>query len=200
MRTIAAIFQFTMVDNWTVFQYLGIPISIISSRTQIWKQILDKINKKLNQWGSQWLNLAGKVILIKVVLYALPIYQSSTLLAPKGISKKILSRFEIFFGGGKSNNKKFHLISWNQVTNSKSHGGLGIREPDLMNQALGEKLLWRTSNGKVEWWKQVLWNKYFYGSRRKSYTLRPKGTTGTSIFKLLLSASPLIMERLKWIP
>jgi hypothetical protein len=67
-------------------------------------------------------------------------------------------------------------------------------------QALGEKNLWILKPNKVEWWKQGLWNKYFYGSRRKSSTLRLKGTTGTSIFKLFFSSSPLIMERLNWIP
>jgi hypothetical protein len=42
--------------------------------------------------------------------------------------------------GGKANNKKFHLINWDQVTNNKTHGGLGIREPELMNQVMGAKL------------------------------------------------------------
>jgi hypothetical protein len=42
--------------------------------------------------------------------------------------------------GGKANHKKFHLVNWNQVTNSKKHGGLGIREPELMNLAMGAKI------------------------------------------------------------
>lgn len=58
--------------------------------------------------------------------------------------------------------KKFHLVNWNQVTNSKNHGGLGITEPKLMNIAMGARLLWRLVAGNMAWGKQALWKKYFW--------------------------------------
>jgi hypothetical protein len=43
---------------------------------------------------------------------------------------------------------------------------LGIRDPALLNLAMGE-MVWRLIIGKVDWWKKVFWKKYFIGSRRK---------------------------------
>jgi hypothetical protein len=124
------------------------------------------MSRKLIQWGSQWLNPTGRVILIKYVLSTLPLYQCSTILAPKCIAKHISMKIRSFlWQGGKSNHKKFHLVNWNQVTSSKSHGGLGIREPELMNIAMGARLLWRLVTGNMAWWKQALWKKYFTGTR-----------------------------------
>jgi len=43
----------------------------------------------IQNWGMNWLNLAGKVILIKSMLRAFPIYQFAVILAPESIHKKI---------------------------------------------------------------------------------------------------------------
>jgi hypothetical protein len=57
---------------------------------------------------------------------------------------------------GKSNQEKFYLANRNLVTRNKSHGGLGIREPELMNIAMGARLLWRLVTGRIHWWKHNL--------------------------------------------
>jgi hypothetical protein len=152
---------------------------------------------ELAQWGLQWLNLAVSVIIIKVVLSALPIYQCPTLLSPKFITNKISRKVRPFlWQGGKSTHKKFHLVNWNQVTSAQSYGGLGIREPKLMNIALGDKLLWRMIIGKVTWWNQAIWKKYFIGTKLKCVDFQPKVNKGSFIFKLLLSSRTLLHEKL----
>jgi hypothetical protein len=131
MQAIAQVFQFSLAENWTSFRYLGIPISLQTTSAQVWQQIIEKMNRKLMHWGSQWLNLASRVILIKAVLLltALPLYQCSALLAPKGIVKQITMKIRSFlWKGGKSKHKKFHLVNWKQVTSAKNKGGLGIHE------------------------------------------------------------------------
>jgi hypothetical protein len=65
MQAIAQVFQFYLAENWTFFRYLGIPISLKITSTQVWKKIIKKMNSKLAHWGSQWLNPVGRVILIK---------------------------------------------------------------------------------------------------------------------------------------
>jgi hypothetical protein len=88
----------------------------------------------------------------------------------------------------KMTHKKFHLVNWNQVTSNKNHGGLGIREPTLMNITMGAKLLWSLIIGKLTWWKQAIWKKYFRGNKLKSVDLHTKVETSSPIFKLLLAA------------
>ena len=102
---------------WDTFTYLGIPIFRVSPKVIHWMPMLDKLQNKIHAWGAKWLNKAGKVILMNSVLASLPIYQCSFLLAPKAITNKInelLRRF--LWEGGRNNERKLHLVSWDKVT------------------------------------------------------------------------------------
>ena len=37
--------------------------------------------------------------------------------------------------------KKFNLINWSKVLEDKNRGGLGIRDPGMMNQEMGDKMI-----------------------------------------------------------
>ena len=54
--------------SWDSFKYLGVPIVKIKPKSLDWNPIVEKIKKKISGWGTAWLNLAGKVVLIKAVL------------------------------------------------------------------------------------------------------------------------------------
>ena len=98
--------------DWDSFIYLGIPICKTKIKTANWEEILDKIKVKIQRWSSNWLNLAGKTVLIKSVLSSMPIYQSSILLAPGSVIRKIEGLLQKFIWEvGKGNDKKFHLVS-----------------------------------------------------------------------------------------
>jgi hypothetical protein len=83
---------------------LGIPIFKETPKLVHWLPLLDKMKLCIQAWGATWLNLAGKVVLLKSVLTSLPIYQNSILLAPKTIVNKIDTLLRIFmWEGGKEN-------------------------------------------------------------------------------------------------
>lgn len=56
------------------FVYLGLPIGANMRRKTSWQPVLDKIRGRLSSWNSQHLSLGGKIVLLKSVLHALPIY------------------------------------------------------------------------------------------------------------------------------
>ena len=117
----------------------------------------------------RWLNLPGKVTLIKSILSSLPIFDNMVLLTPKSIMNSITVELRKFlWQGGKNRGKKFHLVNWNVVKQPKLNGGLGIREARLMNTTMGAKLVRRMIAGKKEWWKEVLRKKYIRRPRIKS--------------------------------
>ena len=62
--------------DWDGFTYLGIPIYKTKIKSAKWEPILDKLKAKIQGWSANWLNLAGKMILLKSVLNSMPIYQS----------------------------------------------------------------------------------------------------------------------------
>ena len=39
--------------------------------------------------------------------------------------------------------KKWALVAWDKIYKPKSHGGLGLHDPQILNKVLGEKLWWK---------------------------------------------------------
>ena len=61
-----------------------------------WHGLIDKIKRKINAWGTGWLNPSGKIVLIRVVLSAQPIYACSISLAPQKTMKYITKEIKRF--------------------------------------------------------------------------------------------------------
>jgi hypothetical protein len=145
---IAQIMGFTITQDWKSFKYLGLPLCIKALPGDFWHHFMQKVKEKMETWGSRWLNPAGRVVLIKSVLLAFPLFQFSTLLALKGILKEMAQLIRKFlWKGGKSNHEKFHLVNWETITLPKKSGGLGIRDLEITNSKMGAKFLWRLVTG-----------------------------------------------------
>ena len=135
------------------------------------------------------------------VLASIPIYQCSVLLAPKTITNKITELLRRFlWEGGRNNEKKLHLVSWDKVTKSKMEGGLQIRDVSIQNLAMGSKILWNMITGKRTWSKQILKKKYFKGDKERCLERDTKVQKGSPIFSLCKKALPHFTSKLTWIP
>jgi ribonuclease HI/exonuclease III len=187
--------------KWDSFQYLGVPIFKSAPRASHWSHLTEKLKRKLSTWGANWLNLAGKTVLIKAVVASLPIYQCSLLLAPATVIQS-LEAFQrrFLWEGGRQEKKKLHLVKWEKTTKSYMEGGLNLKNTRTQNLALGAKLLWKMVTGKITWSKKALWRKYFRGSRDRSLELPCKEGKSSPIFALCKKVIPLFTPHLTWIP
>jgi hypothetical protein len=173
--------------TWDNFKYLGIPIFKATPKLIHWTPLLDKLKARIQSWGATWLNLAGKIVLLKSVLTSLPIYQNSIMLAPKSIINKIDTLLRIFlWEGGRQTERKLHLVSWEKLKKTILEGGLQIRDVATQNLAMGEKILWSLVSSKSSWSKEVLWKKYFQGKRIRCLECPPKVLKGSPILTLCL--------------
>lgn len=125
LRRITNILDFALSENWQSFKYLGIPICLKSLPASSWNPILDEIKSKFQQWGSHWLNPTGRVILIKSMLSALPIFQFSSLLAPVKIKQPLLKHLENFFDKGVAPTLSISFSKLEYCQSSKVLWGLG---------------------------------------------------------------------------
>ena len=150
MLDITRILNMNGVVSWDSFKYLGVPIVKLKSKSLDWNPIVDKIKNKISGWGTIWLNLAGKVVLIKVVLNSFLLYQCSLLLAPGKIINQIEVMLKSFLwnGGNNGGGKKYALVSWKTVKLPRNEGGLQIRDLKHQNLAIGAKLLWNLLKSK----------------------------------------------------
>ena len=110
----------------------------------LWSGVISKLKAKINSWGGHWLTMAGKLILVKVVLSTFPTFQSSLMLATKSILAQISKILRDFLWScGKGYQNKLHLVWWDVLIRPFSIGGLHIWDPGLANIALSGKLLWQ---------------------------------------------------------
>ena len=139
-------------------KYLGVPLTTKPMLKRIWEPLINKLQDKVSKWTINSLNLAGKLVLTKVVLQVIPIFMLSALPAPKGVFQQFRNIQRNFLSGKKENRKKWALVSWDKICKHKNHGGLGLDDQEILSNVLGAKLWWRwVHNPKAQWeniWKE----------------------------------------------
>jgi len=65
--------------------YLGMPLGANSKSKNIWNAMVEKCEKKLVNWRSQYLSLGGRLTLINSVLDAMPTYMMSLFPMPGSV-------------------------------------------------------------------------------------------------------------------
>lgn len=76
-------------------KYLGYPVS--AEGEGAFDYLIEKFEKRLNNWKSKCLSHARRLILIKSVLNSLPIYAMGTILIPAKVLKKLTAIARNFF-------------------------------------------------------------------------------------------------------
>ncbi|WMV30141.1 hypothetical protein MTR67_023526 [Solanum verrucosum] len=104
------------------------PLGAKSKSLEIWNGVIEKCEKKLARWKTQYLSRGERLTLINSVLDALPTYMPSLFPIPPGITKRLDSIRRKFLWQGNKENRGFHLVKWNSVTTGKKNGGLGNKE------------------------------------------------------------------------
>jgi hypothetical protein len=64
-------------------KYLGLPTLVGKSRKPAFKNIKDRVQRRLGDWKLKFLSQAGKEILLKAVIQAIPTYSMSIFLLSK---------------------------------------------------------------------------------------------------------------------
>ena len=123
--------------------YLGVPFINKDIRNTGWQEMLTKLENMLSCWTHIFLSLSGRLLLIKSILMAMMVYLFSVLATPEYIFKKIHSIQRNFLWGGTKRENKWALVAWEKMCEPKSRGGLGLKDPQRLSQALAAKIYWR---------------------------------------------------------
>lgn len=172
---------------------LGIQLDLNPNRMKSWQSTLEKIKKRLASWSFRSLNVASRIVLLKSVLLSIPIYPLSIMAAPKGVFAKMREILGKFLWGGPKQQRKSTLVSWKNVIKRKEEGGLGVRDPEILNKVLGAKLWWRWVQGGNDVWKRI-WNKKYDMPNSTEGRLRVEETPRGSQTRELASRNRDIVE------
>lgn len=142
--------------------YLGLPSLIGRRKKQILGFIRSKIISRINGWNNKFLSRAGREILLKNIIQAIPTYAMSVFLLPKELCNEIeIIMNSYWWGCSARGGKGIKWMSWNKLSVPKQYGGMGFRTLHEFNLALLGKQAWRLIQNTNSLVSRVFRAKYY---------------------------------------
>jgi hypothetical protein len=156
------------------------------SKKETFAFIKDRLWKRINSWRSRPLSKAGKEVMIKSVLQAIPEYVMSIYLLPDSLIDDIERMINAFWWGGGNNNKGIRWLAWDKMAFPKERGGLGFRHFRMFNMAMVAKQGWHFITNPNSLVARIFKARYFpWSSLIESNLGNNPSFTWRSIWKLI---------------
>ncbi|XP_071723523.1 uncharacterized protein [Rutidosis leptorrhynchoides] len=177
-------------------KYLGLPIVLGRNKNVSFDFLRNRLRRKLAGWKGKYLSKAGREVLVKAVLQALPTYVMSLFQLSDGLCHALEMFCARFLWGAKDGERKIHWIEWDSLCEKKKFGGLGFRELKAYNLALTAKQGWRFLLEPDNMMTVVLKQKYF---PRTSFIHAELGNNPSSIWRGMIEARNILIDGGHWL-
>ena len=117
-------------------KYLGLPMVGGKSNVNTFKDLGEKITRRVMGWKEKYISKACREILIKTMAQAIPTYTMGLFKIPKALCDTINSTLAKYWWGQTKDEKKIHWINWKELCTPKKKGGMGFRDIQAFNLAL----------------------------------------------------------------
>ncbi|GAU34127.1 hypothetical protein TSUD_66060 [Trifolium subterraneum] len=179
--------------------YLGLPSMVGRSKKTIFSYIKDRIWKRINSWRGRALSKAGKEVMIKSVLQAIPSYVMSMFILPTSLIADIEKMINAFWWRGgnnnNNNNKGIHWLAWDRLACPKAHGGLGFRNFEAFNKAVVAKQVWNIVQNPDSLVAKLIKTRYFPHS---SLFEAPLGYNPSFVWRSMWHARQILSLGCRW--
>lgn len=176
-------------------KYPGLPIASGKSNVGTFKELQEKITKRVMGWKEKFISKADREILIKTVVQAIPTYSMSLFKLPKTICDNINSLLVKYWWGQSKEERKINWINWGKLCTHKKKGGMRFRDPHTFNLAMLAKQVWRLIHNTQSLFYQVYKVRYFPYCSFMSAEL---GNNPSFVWRSLLQAKDIIQAGSRW--
>ncbi|KAL9664246.1 hypothetical protein QQ045_019645 [Rhodiola kirilowii] len=119
-QQIKGIFAVKQVEKHT--KYLGLPIVFSHNKVELFKFIIENTWKRVMGWKELQLSVAGKEIMVKSVLQALPLYAMMCFKLPDTICKRLSGIIRKYWWSGDKDGKVIHWANQAKLCMPKDMG------------------------------------------------------------------------------
>jgi len=192
-------FPFKISDLDSGLKYLGFSLKANLYLKKDWKWLVGKVEKRLQVWSHRWLSRAGRLVLVKAVLEAIPVYWMSLSWIPKGTLELIRRIFFRFLWSGMKECQVTPWVNWKRIAIPKGLGGWGLKNIFLFAHALAAKGGWRLIK-TTSLWTRVIKQKYLPNESMEDWIRKPRKSHsgGSVIWKAVVKYFSLIESNLVW--
>ncbi|PRQ38153.1 putative RNA-directed DNA polymerase [Rosa chinensis] len=176
-------------------RYLGLPLHVGKSKTEIFEYIRESITKKLTSWKTKILSSAGKEIMIKVVAQTMPLYTMNCYLLPKGLCDDLQQLCAQFFWGDTDDKKKIHWRSWDRMCLTKAEGGMGFKNLYAYNLAMLAKQGWGLISNPASLIARLFKARYYPNC---SFWEADMGESPSFSWRSILTSRPVLKAGTQW--
>ncbi|XP_057453159.1 uncharacterized protein LOC130745025 [Lotus japonicus] len=176
-------------------KYLGLPATWGRNKTNCLDWVKERIMGKMEGWKESLLNQAGKEVLIKAVIQAIPTYAMAVVKFPKTFCSYLNAAVARFWWRNHGRDKGIHWKSWNCLSKRKSEGGMGFRDFIFQNTSYLAKQAWRMISNPDALWVSVLKVVYYPSS---DFFEAHKGRSSSWIWSSLLEGRDFLARKGRW--
>lgn len=178
-------------------RYLGLPLMHRNLRIDDYRPLLDKLRSYFTLWTSRALSYAGRLQMLKSVIYGLLNFWFTAFILPKGCITQIQTLCSRFLWSGDVTKRCTTKVAWNVCCLPKEEGGLGLRNLSTWNRTLCLRLIWVLfCNSDSLWASWIKENKFQNKEFWEIETAKHFSSTWKIILSLRHTASTLLKCRL----
>eukprot|EP00253_Pinus_taeda_P033720 PITA_33720 len=178
-------------------KYLGFWLKPSSQRIADWVWLVNKLEKRLTYWSHRYLSRAERLVLIKSVLEATPVFWMALAWIPRHILARLQQICNKYLWAGSQDKRIFAWNGWKKIALPKKWGGSGLKDLPLFAKALAVKMSWSLLTNQ-NLWARLSYYKYIWPLDILEWVRLPswQRTGISSAWKALLFSLPLIRDNL----
>ncbi|CAH9115614.1 unnamed protein product [Cuscuta epithymum] len=118
-------------------RYLGLQALVGRKKMDILGYLLERILKRIQSWNNRFLSKAGREIMLKTIIQAMPTYAMNVFLLPKELCSEIEGIMNGYWWRGSDLSRRgLRWKSWQSLCYPKQKGGLGFQSLREFNIAM----------------------------------------------------------------